>query len=317
MQDDNFLRLPEEGCIFLPASLELADSPKAVLRSHTVPLLPELILGCGDCRICFGDFTGEAGDAVRIVDCGHAYHESCLLRWFAERTSCPSCCTHMGKLFGAQPSEGTMRWRCTAEPLEGELQASGTIVMHWEFPAGLDRQGRRFAPRSQEGYLPDTGRGREVLNLFVTAFRRKLLFDVGASISNGKYWPRIAVHIKTSRVGGAQRYGYPDSEYLARVVQELAERGVRVRLPQVLTESTESPGCSEQSGSLRNQDVKSWRRSRAKAAELSVPDQVLGTLPALPSELELSGHARRWGSHLQKQTERPSDEQKNITINPF
>lgn len=60
------------------------------------------------------------------------------------------------------------------------------------------------------------------------AFKRKLVFTIGTSVTSGKSdtvtWNGI--HHKTHPCGGAERHGYPDPTYLLRVEQELASFGV-------------------------------------------------------------------------------------------
>ena len=54
-----------------------------------------------------------------------------------------------------------------------------------------------------------------MLSLLAEAFRRKLTFKVGTSITTGQpncvVWQGI--HHKTSPVGGATSFGYPDETY--------------------------------------------------------------------------------------------------------
>ena len=75
-------------------------------------------------------------------------------------------------------------------------------------------------------FLPATREGRQVLDLLSTAFSRRLLFTVGRSLSLGQEdcvtWAEV--HHKTQQQG--QVYGFPDPGYLARVRQELGEKGV-------------------------------------------------------------------------------------------
>eukprot|EP00933_Yihiella_yeosuensis_P008208 TRINITY_DN113545_c0_g1_i1.p1 TRINITY_DN113545_c0_g1~~TRINITY_DN113545_c0_g1_i1.p1 ORF type:complete len:293 (+),score=55.41 TRINITY_DN113545_c0_g1_i1:35-913(+) len=279
--------LPREGCIFLPASLEKAETAEAVLASSTQHCK---VVQKIDCQICFGNLAAEKelGSTVQITRCGHIYHRNCILQWFVQRPSCPLCCSRLSKVFGTQPSEGTMRWKCEDKTLPGEAEGSGTIVVCWDFPAGLDGSGNWFASRNQQGYLPDTERGREVLGLFVTAFRRKLMFDLGLSSSRNKYWPRISVHIKTSRGGGAQRHGYPDLEYLDRVTQELAERGVEP--PQAQPEEA-APAAAAQGR---------WRSSR-KIVEAAMEPREREKIRMATELASPSSSGRRWGSRTQQQ----------------
>lgn len=71
-----------------------------------------------------------------------------------------------------------------------------------------------------------------MLTLFAEAFRRKLIFKVGTSITTGHnnvvVWQTI--HHKTSPIGGPTHFGYPDPTYLERVRDELAQKGLTVDL---------------------------------------------------------------------------------------
>ena len=71
-----------------------------------------------------------------------------------------------------------------------------------------------------------TEEGRRVLELFWIAWRKKLTFTVGTSLTTGRQnmitWNDI--HHKTSMVGGP--YGYPDPTYLERVTEDMKAFGV-------------------------------------------------------------------------------------------
>lgn len=76
--------------------------------------------------------------------------------------------------------------------------------------------------------MPNNKGGVEVLSLLVEAFRRKLTFKVGQSVTTGQdnciVWSGI--HHKTSLHGGTSNYGYPDPTYFDRVKGELAQYGL-------------------------------------------------------------------------------------------
>ncbi|KAJ7374766.1 E3 ubiquitin-protein ligase dtx3l [Desmophyllum pertusum] len=78
-------------------------------------------------------------------------------------------------------------------------------------------------------YLPNTQEGREVLQLLRRAFDARLLFTVGTSNTTGRSnqitWNDV--HHKTNLSGGPYRFGYPDPDYLRRVKEELAAKGIR------------------------------------------------------------------------------------------
>ena len=77
-------------------------------------------------------------------------------------------------------------------------------------------------------YLPDSDQGRTVLSLLSKAFRRRLIFTVGASLTSGQEdcvtW--AGIHHKTKMTEDV--HGFPDLGYLHRVMEELKERGVVV-----------------------------------------------------------------------------------------
>ena len=65
-----------------------------------------------------------------------------------------------------------------------------------------------------------------VFHLLLVAFKRRLTFIVGDSLTTGRkntvVWSGI--HHKTSTGGG--QFGYPDPSYLGRVQEELKARGI-------------------------------------------------------------------------------------------
>lgn len=72
-------------------------------------------------------------------------------------------------------------------------------------------------------YLPDTRKGRTVLRLLNIAFKRKLIFTIGRSVTTGREdvvtWNDI--HHKSNL------RGRPDPEFLDRCLKELAAHGIK------------------------------------------------------------------------------------------
>lgn len=66
--------------------------------------------------------------------------------------------------------------------------------------------------------------------MLVEAFKRRLTFMVGTSVTTGAtnqvVWSGI--HHKTSPTGGTSNFGYPDPTYFRRVTEELESRGVTI-----------------------------------------------------------------------------------------
>jgi deltex-like protein len=103
----------------------------------------------------------------------------------------------------------------------------GTIVIHYSMRGG--RRGTIDYPSTgRTAYLPNNIEGNEVLNLLNEAFKRKLIFTIGRSVTTGRdnqiVWNGI--HHKTNTSGGSAYFGYPDATYFDRVKLELAAKGV-------------------------------------------------------------------------------------------
>lgn len=69
----------------------------------------------------------------------------------------------------------------------------------------------------------------------VEAFKRRLTFKVGTSLTTGQSnvvcW--AGIHHKTSPAGGTYHFGWPDPTYFDRVKDELQNLGV-VRTPELM-----------------------------------------------------------------------------------
>ncbi|XP_046584247.1 uncharacterized protein LOC124291318 isoform X3 [Haliotis rubra] len=109
----------------------------------------------------------------------------------------------------------------------------GIIVITYSIPGGKQTDdhphpGRFYRGVNRRAFLPDNEMGRKVLRMLEIAFDRKLVFTVGRSLTTGQpdvvKWGHI-MH-KTSQDGGPELYGYPDPEYLIRVVEDLANLGI-------------------------------------------------------------------------------------------
>ena len=175
----------------------------------------------------------EEIDVVLFGECmPHFYHRECaeMMRGENEHVRCAVCSKVYGVLTGDMP-RGTMRWQHHRKgqlPLEG-LEEFGTFQISYSFPCGVKKDGRTaYRGTNRSAYLPDSPEGIEVLALLVKAFRRRLSFTVGFSVTTGRdnvvVWNSI--HHKTCTSGGTLCYGYPDPTYFNRVKLELADKGV-------------------------------------------------------------------------------------------
>jgi deltex-like protein len=74
--------------------------------------------------------------------------------------------------------------------------------------------------------LPASPEGILVFKMLVEAFKRRLTFSVGTSLTTGRsntvVW--AGIHHKTNPHGG--QFGYPDATYLSRVREELKARNI-------------------------------------------------------------------------------------------
>ena len=66
----------------------------------------------------------------------------------------------------------------------------GKIVISYQFPSGVQgsehpNTGQRYQGTSRTSYLPDSHKGREVLQFFRRAFDARLVFTVGTSNTTG------------------------------------------------------------------------------------------------------------------------------------
>ena len=84
-----------------------------------------------------------------------------------------------------------------------------------------------YSGMAWNAYLPDNPEGNRVLELFKKAWKMKRTFTVGRSLhyneDNRITWNDI--HHKTNPYPYAQ-YGYPDSTYLTRVIEDMKAMGI-------------------------------------------------------------------------------------------
>ncbi|KAK7236846.1 deltex E3 ubiquitin ligase [Aureococcus anophagefferens] len=188
------------------------------------------------CPICGDDFADDASlRAVQLLGCTavHPQHEACALRWLAGGAGrCGVCGVSVGVRTGGQPDNGVMRDWVEDRALPGFRFGSRTRVVEYDFDDGVqgDRHpnpGRPFSGTYRRCYLP-TPEGDAVFARLAVAFERRLVFNVGTSLTTGRsdcvVW--AGIHHKTQRTGGAAEHGYPDATYLDRVSDELAAAGV-------------------------------------------------------------------------------------------
>ncbi|XP_066293160.1 uncharacterized protein [Branchiostoma lanceolatum] len=179
-----------------------------------------------DCPICMD----KAIDPRQLDCCGNEFCSKCIKTAFRVKSICPTCGHQYEALKGDQPKGGTMEVWESSQFLPGYPEC-GSLQIHYHLPSGTQEHchpnpGRPYTGTDRHAYLPDNKEGREILQLLKTAFDNRLVFTVGTSVSTGQTdvvtWNDI--HHKSSIDGS---YGYPDPDYLRRVREELAAKGIR------------------------------------------------------------------------------------------
>ncbi|KAK3610489.1 hypothetical protein CHS0354_016678 [Potamilus streckersoni] len=177
------------------------------------------------CPICMCPKTDP-----KALSCGHSFCSECIDEMFKHKPVCPICGRIVGILTGDQPKDGTMDMKTSRINLAG-YEKYGSIVITYDFPAGKQgpshpSPGVPYGHMTRTAYLPNTPEGKKVCAMLKLAFERGLVFTISQSRTTGKEgltWNDI--HHKTNPNPGAQ-FGYPDPEYLTRVKDELAAKGI-------------------------------------------------------------------------------------------
>ncbi|XP_028270136.1 E3 ubiquitin-protein ligase DTX3L [Parambassis ranga] len=181
------------------------------------------------CPICMEPIAEKEKKTLR---CKHSFCRDCLKRAFEYKPVCPTCGQLYGTLTGTQPEGGTMKVTTHSSSLPG-YKNYGTIIIEYHIPSGIQKEEHPNPGQPYEGvfrtaYLPDSSEGRMILNLLKRAFDQRLIFTIGRSTTSGRNnmvtWNDI--HHKTTTHGGPTHYGYPDSDYLKRVQDELRVKGI-------------------------------------------------------------------------------------------
>ncbi|XP_070540331.1 E3 ubiquitin-protein ligase TRIM56-like [Ptychodera flava] len=182
-----------------------------------------------DCAICL--------DKIRIprtLPCKHTFCRPCLeILEKAQGPRCPVCKDVHGKITGNMP-EGKMNDLVDKQRRLPGYPNCDTIVITYIFPSGIQGKehpnpGKGYSGTNRTAYLPNNAEGQEILKLLKISFDRQLTFTIGTSRTAGLKdmvtWNGI--HHKTSMYGGPMLNGYPDPDYLNRVKEELAAKGVK------------------------------------------------------------------------------------------
>eukprot|EP00922_Rhytidocystis_sp_ex-Travisia-forbesii_P051578 GHVS01076513.1.p1 GENE.GHVS01076513.1~~GHVS01076513.1.p1 ORF type:complete len:441 (+),score=6.37 GHVS01076513.1:33-1325(+) len=189
-----------------------------------------------ECVICIEDIVDEI---VRIKKCGHIFHRDCIESWLSKGCKaafeCPKCKRLLLRGFGDCP-RGTMTWELWENKPEYELDGypgTPTAVISYVVASGIQsirhpQPGASYAGICRKAYLPYTDESKPILKMLVYAFSMGHTFTVGTSVTTGTpnsvVWNGI--HHKTRTNGGAAHFGFPDEQYLGRLLNELKAKGI-------------------------------------------------------------------------------------------
>ena len=182
-----------------------------------------------DCPVCLVPLK-EGGQIKGTGVCEHVFHSNCIKDALEHSHKCPVCRAVIKKKLGPCPNGYMYVQTNKFVDCPGYL-GCGTIKIEYELLDGVQgpqhqNPGITYYGDYRVAYLPDNDAGKRVLELFKKAWKMKLTFTVGRSLSSGENnvitWNDI--HHKTSLKKGP--YGYPDATYLERVTEDLHALGV-------------------------------------------------------------------------------------------
>jgi len=175
---------------------------------------------------------------VGLKECayGHYFHAECILQALNTTPICPNCRKPYGIIYGHQP-EGRLYVTKARARCQGFNDAKDSIKMLFEFPGGIQNDhhpnpGKIYFGDLREAFLPNNKEGREAAMLTRIAFQRKLIFQIGTSLTLQQDNRIVfgSIHLKTSTTGGREKHGFPDDEYFDRFKDELKVKGITTQL---------------------------------------------------------------------------------------
>lgn len=183
------------------------------------------------CPVCYEEI--EEANRHKLSTCDHSLCVSCFANVARFSSLCPVCRKPFAVVRGNQPENARMRFIIEDQLQLPGFEGYGTILIHYKIPSGIQTEqhpkpGQPFFGTSRNAYLPNNVEGQKALRLLQKAFDARLIFTVGRSITTGMddvvTWNDV--HHKTRIEGGPVGYGYPDSTYIARLIEDLAAKGI-------------------------------------------------------------------------------------------
>lgn len=174
----------------------------------------------------------------QLRDCKHIYHKTCLEKLIeyvnSEYIQCPLCKKIYGTKIGNQPDIIKMKHIIIKQKLPSYQEENSIQITYYTTKSnGIQNSnhpnpGKPFYCSSfpRIAYLPNNEQGNKVLEMLKKAFTQKLIFTIGRSVTTGEEnivtWNDI--HHKTNIHG---EYGYPDINYLDKVMSDLNQHGIQ------------------------------------------------------------------------------------------
>lgn len=179
------------------------------------------------CAICIDET--DTSPSVALSACGHIFHHACIATALQTSSKCPVCKTTQPiRVRGPQPV-GTMAVLFNAGlDLPEETPGSGTYIIHYNIPSGIQATGIPYRGTLRTAYLPGHPRGQLAMQQLMRAWDRGLVFAVGTSLTTGiqntVIWNTIHHKTHTGLDGWTTPHSYPDPAYVDRLLAEIEDQ---------------------------------------------------------------------------------------------
>ena len=170
------------------------------------------------CAICLSLYKDTLDLVIIKTNCNHYFHKNCIDGWFKEKLICPVCKTVLNERVVGRGPCGTMTISLR-DNINCPGYNCGMLLITFDMQDVY--KGARFGKlipgdqyyRNENVYVPNNDSGLELLGYYIEAFKKKLLFIFGQSVTRGS-WGIVfgSIHFKTEpdQFGGYQ-WGYSDN----------------------------------------------------------------------------------------------------------
>lgn len=179
------------------------------------------------CAICIDET--DTSPAVLLTACGHMFHRACISVALQTTTKCPVCKTSQPiNCRGPQPFGAMAVVFNAGLDLPGETPKSGTYIIQYNIPSGMQDIGIPYKGTLRTAYLPGHPRGELAMQQLMRAWDRGLIFTIGTSLTTGAQntvtWNTIHHKTHTGLDGWTTPHSYPDPAYVDRLLAEIADQ---------------------------------------------------------------------------------------------